>query len=84
MIHVETSTHIDRPVEEVFAYIDDLSHLPEWIDIIDDSVASESTTRIGTRCSCSPTTASTSFCPRKSSRISSSRPSRCLVHRDIG
>ena len=49
MIHVETSTHIDRPVEEVFAYIDDLSHLPEWIDIIDDSVASESTTRIGTQ-----------------------------------
>jgi uncharacterized protein YndB with AHSA1/START domain len=49
VIHVETSTHINRPAEEVFAYIDDLSHLPEWIDIIDDSVASESTTRIGTQ-----------------------------------
>jgi uncharacterized protein YndB with AHSA1/START domain len=49
VIHVETSTHIERPVEDVFAYIDDLSHLPEWIDIIDDSVASESTTRIGTQ-----------------------------------
>jgi uncharacterized protein YndB with AHSA1/START domain len=49
VIHVETSIHITRPVEEVFAYIDDLSHLPEWIDIIDDSVASESTTRIGTQ-----------------------------------
>ena len=49
MIHVETSTHIDRPVEHVFAYIDDLSHLPEWIDIIDDSTASEPTTRVGTR-----------------------------------
>jgi uncharacterized protein YndB with AHSA1/START domain len=49
VLHVETSTHIDRPAEDVFAYIDDLSHLPEWIDIIDDSVAAESTTRIGTQ-----------------------------------
>src|SRR5207237_5488494 len=49
VIRVETSTHIDRPVEHVFAYIDDLSHLPEWIDIIDDSTASEPTTRVGTR-----------------------------------
>ena len=49
MIHVETSTHIDRAVEDVFAYVDDLAHLPEWIDIIADSVASEPTTRIGTR-----------------------------------
>jgi uncharacterized protein YndB with AHSA1/START domain len=49
VIHVETSTHIERPVEDVFAYIDDLSHLPEWIDIIDDSAASEPTTRVGTR-----------------------------------
>jgi len=49
VIHVETSTHIDRPVEDVFAYIDDLSHLPEWIDIIDHSVPSESSTRIGTQ-----------------------------------
>ena len=48
MIHVQTSTHIERPVEDVFAYIDDLSRLPEWIDIIDDSNASEPVTRLGT------------------------------------
>jgi uncharacterized protein YndB with AHSA1/START domain len=49
VIHVETSTHIDRPVEDVFAYVDDLSRLPEWIDIIDHSTASEPSTQIGTR-----------------------------------
>jgi uncharacterized membrane protein len=49
VIHVETSTHIDRPVEDVFAYVDDLAHLPEWIDIFADSVVSEPTTRVGTR-----------------------------------
>ncbi|HZQ76902.1 MAG TPA: SRPBCC family protein [Acidimicrobiia bacterium] len=49
MIHVQTSTHIDRPVEDVFAFVDDLAHLPEWIDVIADSVASEPATRIGTR-----------------------------------
>jgi uncharacterized protein YndB with AHSA1/START domain len=48
VIHVETSTYIDRPVEAVFDYIDDLSHIPQWIDIIDHSVASEPTTRVGT------------------------------------
>lgn len=49
MIHVETSTHVKRPVEDVFAYIDDLSRLPEWIDIFDHSAPSEPTTRIGTQ-----------------------------------
>jgi len=49
VIHVETTTHIARPVEDVFAYVDDLARLPEWIDIIADSAASEPTTRIGTR-----------------------------------
>jgi uncharacterized protein YndB with AHSA1/START domain len=48
VIHVETTTHIDRSVEDVFAYVDDLARLPEWIDIIADSVASEARTRIGT------------------------------------
>ena len=50
MIRVENSTHIDRPVEEVFAYVvDDLARLPEWIDILADSVPSESPTKVGTR-----------------------------------
>jgi len=49
VIHVETSTRIDRPVEDVFAYVDDLSRMSEWIDILAESTASESPTRVGTR-----------------------------------
>ena len=49
MIHIETSTHVNRSAEDVFAYVDDLSRLPEWIDIFDHSVPSEPTTRIGTQ-----------------------------------
>ncbi|MCA1843846.1 MAG: SRPBCC family protein [Actinobacteria bacterium] len=49
MIHVETSTHINRSPEDVFSYIDDLSRLPEWIDIIDHSVVSAPTTKVGTQ-----------------------------------
>jgi uncharacterized protein YndB with AHSA1/START domain len=49
VIRVETSTQIDRPVEDVFAYVDDLGRLPEWIDILAQSVASETPTRVGTR-----------------------------------
>jgi uncharacterized protein YndB with AHSA1/START domain len=49
VIRVETSTRIDRPVEDVFAYVDDLSRMSEWIDILAESTASESPTRVGTR-----------------------------------
>jgi len=50
MIRVENSTQIDRPVEEVFAYVvDDLGRLPEWIDILAESVPSETPTKVGTR-----------------------------------
>jgi uncharacterized membrane protein len=49
MIRVENSTQIDRPVDEVFAYVDDLARLPEWIDILAESVPSESPTKVGTR-----------------------------------
>jgi uncharacterized protein YndB with AHSA1/START domain len=48
MIRVETSTQINRPVEDVFAYVDDLSRLREWIDILAESAPSESPTRVGT------------------------------------
>jgi uncharacterized protein YndB with AHSA1/START domain len=48
MIRVETSTQIDRPVGDVFAYVDDLSRLREWIDIVAESAPSESPTRVGT------------------------------------
>lgn len=30
MIQVERSIIIDRPIEEVFAYVSDLRHAPEW------------------------------------------------------
>jgi uncharacterized protein YndB with AHSA1/START domain len=49
MIRVEVNTHIKRPVEEVFAYIEDLGRMPEWIDILSASVPSERPTRLGTR-----------------------------------
>src|SRR6266571_4347643 len=49
MVRVETSTQINRPVEEVFAYIDDPAKMPEWIDILAQSVPSESPTQVGTR-----------------------------------
>jgi uncharacterized membrane protein len=48
MIRVEISTTIDRPAGAVFAYIDDLSRMPEWIDVIERSVPSEAPTRVGT------------------------------------
>jgi len=49
MVRVEASTRIDRPAEEVWSYIDDLTRMPEWIHIISETVASESPTRVGTR-----------------------------------
>ena len=49
MIRVETSTQINRTVEEVFAYIDDPAKMPEWIDILARSVPSETPTKVGTR-----------------------------------
>jgi uncharacterized membrane protein len=49
MVRVENSTEIARPVEEVFAYVEDLGRLPEWIDIIGESVPSETPTKVGTR-----------------------------------
>ena len=49
MVRVETTTRINRPVEEVFAYIDNPVKMPEWIDILAESVPSETPTRVGTR-----------------------------------
>ena len=49
MIRTETSIHINRPPADVFAYVEDLSNLHEWIEIFAESVVSESTTRLGTR-----------------------------------
>jgi uncharacterized protein YndB with AHSA1/START domain len=49
MIRAETRTQINRPVEDVFAYVDDLARLREWIDILAESAPSESPTRVGTQ-----------------------------------
>jgi len=37
MASAELTITIERPVEEVFAYVADIKHLPEWVDVIQDS-----------------------------------------------
>ncbi len=35
-VRIEESIHIERPVAEVFAYVSDPVHLPEWTAIVTD------------------------------------------------
>jgi uncharacterized protein YndB with AHSA1/START domain len=47
MVSFEIVVDIDRPVEEVFAYMTDLARMPEWNSMIDEVVPSETPMRAG-------------------------------------
>src|SRR6202140_5621748 len=47
MVNVEIPVNIDRPVEEVFAYLSDVARIPEWNHMVDEVVPSESRLRVG-------------------------------------
>ena len=49
MVKFEISVHINRPVAEVFKYMDDPTKTPEWNSIVDESTPSETPVRVGTR-----------------------------------
>lgn len=49
MERVEVSVHVDRPVEEVFAYMGDPANAPEWNSSIESAAPSESPLRVGTK-----------------------------------
>jgi uncharacterized protein YndB with AHSA1/START domain len=49
MVKFEVSTHINRPLAEVFAYMVDPAKLPEWNSVVEEATASETPQRVGTR-----------------------------------
>lgn len=48
MLKIETSTHINRPVDEVFDYLADPAKLPEWNTIVESATPSGTPIRAGT------------------------------------
>lgn len=49
MVKFEISVHVNRPVAEVFRYMDDPTKLPEWNSMVEETTASETPLRVGTR-----------------------------------
>ena len=49
MIRVETSTTIDRPVEDVARYISDIERMSEWTDMTASRPLTDGPTRDGTK-----------------------------------
>ena len=47
MVNVEIPVTIDRPVEEVFAYLSDVTKIPEWNSLVDEAIGSEPPMRVG-------------------------------------
>jgi uncharacterized protein YndB with AHSA1/START domain len=47
MVSFEIIVDIDRPVEEVFAYLSDVARQPEWNSMVDEVVPSETPLRVG-------------------------------------
>jgi uncharacterized protein YndB with AHSA1/START domain len=47
MVSFEIIVDIDRPVEEVFAYLSDVAREPEWNSMVDEVVPSETPLRVG-------------------------------------
>ena len=45
----EISTHINRPVAEVFKYMTDPAKLPEWNSVVEEASATETPVRVGTK-----------------------------------
>ncbi len=48
MLKIEIAVDINRPVDEVFAYMDDPTKLPEWNSIVEEARPSETPVRRGT------------------------------------
>ena len=49
MIRVETSTTIDRPIEDVARYLADIEHMTEWTDMTVSRLLTDGPVRDGTR-----------------------------------
>jgi uncharacterized protein YndB with AHSA1/START domain len=49
MVKFEITTHINRPVAEVFKYLADPTKLPEWNSIVEEATPSETPVRVGTK-----------------------------------
>ena len=50
MAPITTTTEIARPPDEVFAYVTDPSHFPEWQEGVVSGHMDAPTTRVGSRC----------------------------------
>jgi uncharacterized protein YndB with AHSA1/START domain len=49
MVKFEISTHINRPVAEVFKYMTDPTKLPEWNTAVEEATPSETPVKLGTK-----------------------------------
>ncbi len=49
MTKLEISVHVNRPVAEVFKYLNDPTKMPEWNSTIEEATASETPIKVGTR-----------------------------------
>src|SRR5439155_443519 len=49
MVKFEISTHVNRPVAEVFKYMSDPTKLPEWNSVVEEATPSETPVRVGTK-----------------------------------
>ena len=47
MVNVEIPVNIDRPVEEVYAYLSDVARIPEWNSMVDEVVPSDTPLHVG-------------------------------------
>jgi uncharacterized protein YndB with AHSA1/START domain len=48
MVKFEVAVEINRPIDEVFAYLDDPTKIPEWNSIVEEARPSETPVRQGT------------------------------------
>ena len=49
MVKIEISLHVNRPVAEVFNYLNDPTKMAEWNPIIEEATPSETPVKVGTR-----------------------------------
>jgi len=49
MMKFEISVHVNRPVAEVFQYLNDPTKMPEWNATIEEATPSETPIKVGTR-----------------------------------
>jgi uncharacterized protein YndB with AHSA1/START domain len=49
MVKFEISTHINRPVADVFKYMADPAKMPEWNNVVEEATPSETPVKVGTK-----------------------------------